>query len=248
LISNECSETLYLLPPLSGYWENATIFEHVETKRLNVLGVQLGTILYKCSQQQIIQQVAKQIIDKEAGDIYLGAYSLGGLWLPALVNEIERQGASVNAIVLIDCGHVSQMKLKPDRSLITDFITVLEDKSEGALTALTQILKECYDYQAVQLLHQSRNDNIEREIVERLLVMLRHNHMIDLETETLRSKVPAIYIAAETTPLNDDHVQAWLEDIGSLKRINVSGDHQSMLEKPNNQLLFKQLEKELNYD
>ena len=248
LITNECSETLYLLPPLSGYWENPTIFEQVETQRLNVSGIQLGTLLLKCSPQQIIQQVAKQIIDKETGDICLGAYSLGGLWLPALVNEMARQGTAVKSIVLIDCGHVSQMELKPDRPLITDFIARLEGKSGEALTALTQRLKECRDYQAVQLLHQSCNDDFEKEIVERLLVMLRHNHMIDLEIETLRSNVPAIYIAAETTQFNDDHVQAWFEYIGSLKRINVSGDHQSILQKPNNQLLFKQLEKELNYD
>jgi amino acid adenylation domain-containing protein/non-ribosomal peptide synthase protein (TIGR01720 family) len=248
LISLEHNKSLYLLPPLSGFWENTNLLSNVVTSTFNVTGIQLGYLLVDSTAGQIVELVAQAIVDEGQQEIYLGAYSLGGIWITSLIEAIERKGKSVKAIILLDCGHPDVMKAQPVTELVESMLSVVSATLDSEQLNLADRIRKCQSVQDVKILRSQSQDALEIEFLNRLLVMLKHNECINGVAQTVGLNTPTYYIAPRTTGAIDPHIQAWRKNFSQLMRLNVDGNHQSMMTAPNNQSLFIQLEKELKHD
>lgn len=248
LISHQHNSCLYLLPPLSGLWENTQLLENVKTNILNVKGIQLGEMLIDLSPQKLIDAVASAIIKDSQAEVYLGAYSLGGIWITSLIEAIKSKGKQVKGLVLLDCGHQNIMKTQPISELVANVLKVFNDKMNGEHLKISDDILQCTNITDVEELYQNCTDVVEKEVLIRLLILLKHNAYIGCIKQIKESNLPVYYFAPSTTDINDEHVLEWKNNFPQLTRINVEGSHQSMLETPNNQSLFLKLEKEIKYD
>lgn len=247
LVKTGAQRTLFLLPPASGYWENPDIFAGVKTERTDVYGVQLGELLVSHNVEEIVSQLANKIAQCPT-EVVLGAYSMGGMWLPKLLHALADLNKQVGHIVLLDCGHQSHFKAGNLTEQIAQFLAVVKDKSHAHYQVMKSRLAGVEHITQVEALYQNAPDAIEQEVLKRLLAMVKHSECISDLVNTNVFEQKTTYIAASTTAKNDEHVQAWQSQLPNFKRLNVKGDHSSMLEIPNNLNLFNKLEQELNHD
>ncbi|SEB04916.1 thioesterase domain-containing protein, partial [Alkalimonas amylolytica] len=224
-------KTIFMLPQVSGEWNDSRGFFDAVDGRFNLILLQQSNADMSHT-DKVIDYFVEQILLLQPESPYLiGGYSLGGLWAFAVAQRLIQLGFEVSNLLLLDSSAPGLVKTLSD----FEMSSIVHYQLNEAGLELPQELNLTFSglKQELQSTGNLMSDEYISQVVRRVDFVERNIELaknICIDEDIL---LPICLFKPVTHAGQESNVSAWKNYNSEMNKIDVAGDHNSMVSESN---------------